>query len=487
MKNLVVVLLLFVFIAGFIEVGFASDNGVCTGQPYKSTYEEIQWGCRNDDTLYCVDIFDENMNIIQQAAECAEDLHSYSPKLLSLEPGLYYWKAWSPSAFEFEEKQKELEGQFIVPRDTLEAKLAKSFDILSTINDKIHGYESTYEMIKWGTRPFDIFYCIDIYDENWEMLHQAAKCGNHLKSFSPKEELYLPKGKTYHWKVWSEHGYGGEKFEGEFYVPLALQIQSIQFPSNLSNQLSSVLSPSLSQSSDIITWNRRGSDTFYCIDIYDQNWAMLYQAAKCGEGLYAFYPEEELDLPLSVYRKTYHWMVWSESGYGGDGYQGEFSVGYFDSDLGHLPNPWDDSAIKIKWDKRGYDTFYCVDIFDKNWNILYQAAKCGEGFYDFYPEEALDLPSGKTYYWKIWSESGYGGDGYQGEFHIDFDFTSIDLTQPDDDFDDPILDPFDYWGNDWGNDWWNNDQGYDDDYVSFPEWEPSDPQTTRRFLMNKHF
>lgn len=82
---------------------------------YISTYEKIQWGTRGSDTYYSVDIFDGAWNTLYSAIDSGENLHSFSPyEKLTLSPGTYYWKVWSPSVTNYWEYQDGFQGQFTV-------------------------------------------------------------------------------------------------------------------------------------------------------------------------------------------------------------------------------------------------------------------------------------------------------------------------------------------------------------------------------------
>ena len=257
---------------------WVSDD--CIGLPYLSTYENIQWGCMGNDFFYCIDIFDNNWNMLYQAVSCNNGLHGYVPQNLNLSPGSYKWKVWSQSGY----GEDGFWGQFSVGGSC-------------TALD----YKSSYEKIQWGCRNDDSFYCIDIFDSNWNMLYQAAYCGDGLHSYFPNT-LNLSPG-NYNWKVWSKSGYGGNGFEGQFSVGgscIALDYKS---------------------SYEKIQWGCRSDDSFYCIDIFDNNFRMLYQAASCGEGLHSYSPQS-----LNLSSGNYNWKVWSKSGYGENGFSGYFSV-----------------------------------------------------------------------------------------------------------------------------------------------------------------
>lgn len=165
--------------------------------PYLSTHGQIQWPSRdNDDYFYCIDLFDSKGEMLYQAVQCGEALHSFSPEQsLDLPEGQYAWKVWSWPSNSY--GGTNFEG---------------TFSVIS--------YLSTYELIQWPERVNgDTYYCIDILDDGGEMLFRAAACGEDLYSFKPEKELKLPVGQ-YHWIIWSwpSYSYGGENFEGSFSV-----------------------------------------------------------------------------------------------------------------------------------------------------------------------------------------------------------------------------------------------------------------------------
>ena len=195
-KNGTILIILFIIMTSItVSSVYAHEiNDECVGLQYQSTYGNIQWGCRGVDTFYCIDIFDGNWNMLDQAIACGNNLHSYSPINLNPSYGNYNWKVWSPNGYGGD----GFEGSFSVNR-------CVSLP-----------YQSTYENIQWECRGIDTFYCIDIFDSNWNMLYQAVACGDELHSYSPIN-LNLPYG-NYNWKVWSPNGYGGDGFEGSFFV-----------------------------------------------------------------------------------------------------------------------------------------------------------------------------------------------------------------------------------------------------------------------------
>ncbi|SLM29357.1 exported hypothetical protein [Desulfamplus magnetovallimortis] len=75
-----------------------------------------------------------------------------------------------------------------------------------------------------------------------------------------------------------------------------------------------------------------------------------------------------------------------------------------------------------QWALRGDDLYYCVDICDVNGNLILESVACGENLNAWSAQDfvniTLGLPdsafSGLTFMWKVRSESGYGGDGYEG-------------------------------------------------------------------------
>ncbi|MBF0235684.1 MAG: hypothetical protein HQK65_22015, partial [Desulfamplus sp.] len=147
-----------------------STGNVYASSSYMSSYSNIQWGNRGEDTFYCIDICDENWNIYLgfQALKCGEDLYSWSPKdyinnILGVPDSAllgfkFNWRIWSNSGYGGE----GFEGQVIVGEES---------------SCKGSEYLSTEQSIQWSCRGNDTFYCIDIFDSKWNMLHQAATCG----------------------------------------------------------------------------------------------------------------------------------------------------------------------------------------------------------------------------------------------------------------------------------------------------------------------
>ncbi|MEA2061916.1 MAG: carboxypeptidase-like regulatory domain-containing protein [Thermodesulfobacteriota bacterium] len=78
----------------------------------------------------------------------------------------------------------------------------------------------------------------------------------------------------------------------------------------------------------------------------------------------------------------------------------------------------------VQWGERGGDSYYCVDICDLQGNVYpgLSAVECGEYLNTWSPKHyiniILGIPdttlSGLQFMWKIWSRSGYGGEGFEG-------------------------------------------------------------------------
>ena len=77
-----------------------------------------------------------------------------------------------------------------------------------------------------------------------------------------------------------------------------------------------------------------------------------------------------------------------------------------------------------QWIKRANDSYYCVNICDLNGNVYsgLQDIRCGEDFHAWsaknYINLILGIPdstlSGFQFMWKVWSPTGYGGEGFEG-------------------------------------------------------------------------
>ncbi len=77
-----------------------------------------------------------------------------------------------------------------------------------------------------------------------------------------------------------------------------------------------------------------------------------------------------------------------------------------------------------QWGLRGSDAYYCVDICDLNGTPYpgLQKVECGENFNAWsakhYINIILGIPdsalSGLQFMWKVWSPTGYGGEGFEG-------------------------------------------------------------------------
>jgi len=78
----------------------------------------------------------------------------------------------------------------------------------------------------------------------------------------------------------------------------------------------------------------------------------------------------------------------------------------------------------IAWQQRGNDSQYCLDLTDENWQVYpgFAPLLCGDNLHDFSPQayvnevtQGQDLPDGFVFKWRIWSASGYGGEGFEGK------------------------------------------------------------------------
>lgn len=165
-----------------------------------------------------------------------------------------------------------------------------------------------------------------------------------------------------------------------------------------------------------IQWDKRGNDTFYCIDITGVNYEIhpWLQALNCGENLYSFSPKDYLSKIMKrgdlMPGSRFGWRVWSPGGYGGNGYEGVVTV------QNCVGQPYASSSANIQWSCRNNDTFYCIDILNTQDQFVKQAAVCNEGLHSFSPT-SLNLGAG-NYRWKVWSPSGYAGNGFEGSFSI---------------------------------------------------------------------
>jgi len=89
--------------------------------------------------------------------------------------------------------------------------------------------QSSYEIVQWGERGVDSYYCVDICDPDGNVYPGlvGVACGECLNTWSPKHYvniiLGVPdnalSGLRFMWKIWSRSGYGGEGFEGTITVP----------------------------------------------------------------------------------------------------------------------------------------------------------------------------------------------------------------------------------------------------------------------------
>ena len=164
-----------------------------------------------------------------------------------------------------------------------------------------------------------------------------------------------------------------------------------------------------------IQWGCRGSDYYYSFDLLSEDGTqVLFSALKTGDNLHKFYPRTEIPLlPNGIYM----WKVWSYPSleWGGTGFQGFFYMDRYDS--GALP--YLSNYNKLQWGSReNGDFFYSVDIFDKDWNMLYEAVANGDSRHSYKPSD-LNLSDGQ-YNWKVWSfpSGSYGGEGFEGSFAV---------------------------------------------------------------------
>lgn len=189
---------------------------------------------------------------------------------------------------------------------------------------------------------------------------------------------------------------------------------------------------------DLIQWDQRDSDTYYCIDITDTDWRVYegLQALQCGENLYEFSPRafvESLGIALPQ-GFAFRWRVWSQAGYGGHGFEGEIVVGQACG----LPYRSDSSGVQ--WGCRFSDVHYCVDLFNAEGASVAGPLQCGDHLHsiDFNALAERDLPAG-TYHWKVWSPTAYnyvGGNYFEGtqprflSGHFTYGADNTDLATP---------------------------------------------------------
>ncbi len=100
-------------------------------------------------------------------------------------------------------------------------------------------------------------------------------------------------------------------------------------------ELSVELTPSYAYNSlyELAQWGKRGTDTYYCVDICDLTGTPYpgLQAVRCGEDFHAWSPKNYINIILGVPDSTlsgfqFMWKVWSPGGYGGQGFQGVVTV-----------------------------------------------------------------------------------------------------------------------------------------------------------------
>ena len=93
----------------------------------------------------------------------------------------------------------------------------------------LSSYSSSYDLIQWGMRGSDTYYCLDICDLSGNIYPglQGIECGEQLNVWSPKNFINITlgvpdsalSGLQFMWKIWSRSGYGGNGFEGVVTVP----------------------------------------------------------------------------------------------------------------------------------------------------------------------------------------------------------------------------------------------------------------------------
>ena len=154
---------------------------------------------------------------------------------------------------------------------------------------------------------------------------------------------------------------------------------------------------------DLVQWDQRGEDTEYCIDITDTDWKIYtgLQSIQCAEGLHEFSPKafvEKSNLKLEP-GFTFRWRVWSTSGYGGDGFEGEIVVGET------CGQAYRSDTERLQWACRFQDSQYCLDLYDETGEHLDKAAICGDNLHHIDLAD-LDLDAG-VYRWKVSSDHAY--------------------------------------------------------------------------------
>ena len=262
--------------------------------PVSSNYDLIQWGCKKNDYFYSFDILDETgTEILFPAVRSGENLHKVYPVTEAplLRNGKYMWKIWS------------------YPSETYGGQAFQGTFAVDKYDSGALPYLSNYNKLQWGSRDNgDFFYSVDIFDKDWNMLYKAVALADSLHSYVPSV-LGLEDGQ-YNWKVWSfpSYSYGGDGFEGTFAVPDPDKTHELPYKSTY----------------EMIQWeSRQNGDSYYCIDILDGNGNMLYRGAKCDEYLHNYSPTT-----LNLDSGMYSWIIWSwpSESYGGDGFQGTFTV-----------------------------------------------------------------------------------------------------------------------------------------------------------------
>ena len=350
----------------------------CSSWAYWSSYERLEWGSRSADTFYCLDIFDENWQMLKQAVVCGEGLHQYFPRDLTLPTGKYHWKVWSPSiTATYHEQQLGFEGEFNVP----------------------DSYSDERRII-WPTRDNDSFYCLDIFNfDTGEMERQAVACGENLHSYSPaKLDLPVNRYRSIAWSpsVQNYPNYSEESkaFWG-YFEPAATPIST----------------------DTTLQWNYRGEDELYCLDIFDKDWNFLHQAVACGEGLHQFSPHN-----LNLAPGEYHWKVWSPSVQNYQEYQPKLEGSFTTEECGL---PYRSDEYWVQWGCRNKDLLYCIDIYAEDGKPIAKPYHCEENLHKFSPRmlDNLGVTDAGTYRWKVWSPSITNYDepqpGFEGEFYFE--------------------------------------------------------------------